>query len=83
MKQEIKIPIKVEYIPEVCCESCNEVIGNEFTCPACNEAHHIISHCPNLEDDENKIIECGGCHAKFEILNVDTMWEEIVLLRIE
>lgn len=56
---------EIEIYGEVCCDFCNEIIHNHFTCPACGNDYASSNICESLWDHASDEINCEECGAWF------------------
>lgn len=57
----------VNWMSELCCEYCGDIIHNHFDCPICNFKNAGTSiYCATYElSKDDKEFECEECRAKF------------------
>lgn len=64
---------KIRVYSEVCCERCNEIIGNYMDCPVCDVNHvqtmNYLDLYDCINDDPDYLLVCGRCGAKFKLID--------------
>ena len=65
MKEEYE----VEFYSEVCCDFCNEIIHNHFTCPVCKDDWAGTGIYMDLYDDKITEFTCEECGSSFTTID--------------
>lgn len=68
---------KITFYEEICCEDCNEVIHNHFTCPICKEKYAGTTLYSKVELEYDKDFECEECGAKFKYDEERELWQSL------
>ena len=65
MKEEYE----VKFYGEMCCDFCNDIIHNHFTCPVCKDYYAGTDIYMALSDDEVTEFTCEECGSRFTTID--------------
>lgn len=69
----------VELYPEICCEECNSVIHNHFSCPSCHDEYAGTDIYTEWERN-GVTFKCEECETKFTVID-DTKFPYAVIVK--